>query len=53
MPAKSAKQFRFMKACEHDPKSCPPGLSPKEAKEYTKGQSPKSLPEKVKKGKKG
>lgn len=49
MPAKSKSQFRLMKACEHNEKACPPGLSPKEAKEYTSGQSPKSLPEKKKK----
>lgn len=43
MPAKSKQQFKFMKAVEggyiH-----PKGLSKKEAEEFTKGVSPKSLP---------
>ena len=42
--AKSKAQFRFMKAAEKgDVKD---GPSPKQAKEFTKGQSPKDLPEK-------
>lgn len=45
VPAKSVKQFKFMKRCETSGK-CPPGLSPQEAKEFTHGQSPKHLPEK-------
>lgn len=48
MPATSKKQFRFMKAVEHgDAKA--PGLSKAEAKEHTKGQSPKNLPVRAKK----
>jgi len=45
MPAKSKSQFRFMKAAESGSIKVP-GLSKKEAKEYTQSQSPKSLPEK-------
>lgn len=45
MPAKSKAQFRFMKAAESGNIKVP-GLSKKEAKEYTQGQSPKGLPEK-------
>lgn len=48
MPAKSKKQFKFMKAVESGSVKAP-GLSKKEAAEYTKGQSPKKLPNKVKK----
>lgn len=51
MPAKSKKQFRFMKAVESGSVKAK-GLSKKEAKEYTKGQSPKRLPESAKKKKK-
>lgn len=43
MPAVSKKQFRFMQAVAHgDAKA--PGLSPGQAAEYVKGQSPKGLP---------
>lgn len=48
MPAKSKKQFRFMKAVESGSVK-KKGLSKKEAKEFTEGQSPKKLPEKAKK----
>lgn len=44
MPAKSKKQYRFMKAVEEGAVK-KKGLSKKEAKEYTEGQSPKKLPE--------
>lgn len=44
MPAKSKKQYRFMKAVEGGYIK-PKGLSKSEAKEYTEGQSPKNLPE--------
>lgn len=44
MPAKSKSQFRLFKAVEKGDVQIP-GLSKKEAKEYTKGQSPKDLPE--------
>ncbi len=49
MPAKSKAQFRFMKAAERgDVKD---GPTKKQAKEFTRGQSPKGLPEKkTKKG---
>jgi hypothetical protein len=43
MPAKSKQQFKFMKAIETGSIKAP-GLSKKEAEEYTKGQSPKNLP---------
>ena len=50
MPVKSKAQYRFMKAVESgDLKK--KGLSKQEAAEFTKGQSPKSLPEKAKKKK--
>lgn len=48
MPAKSKAQFNFMKAVEEgDIKK--KGLSKEDAKEFTKGQSPKNLPAKKKK----
>lgn len=47
MPATSKKQYRFMKAVEGGYIKAP-GLSKKEAKEYTRGQSTKNLPEKAK-----
>jgi len=50
-PAKSRAQFRFMKAVESGSIK-PPGLSRKEAAEYTNGQRPKGLPAKAK-GKRG
>lgn len=50
-PAKSRAQFRFMKAVESGSVKAP-GLSRKEAREYTEGQSPKGLPERAKKAKK-
>ena len=46
-PVKSKKQFRFMKAVEHGDVH-KKGLSKEKAAEFTKGQSPKSLPEKAK-----
>lgn len=52
MPAKSKKQFGFMKAVEEG-KIHPKGLSKKEAAEFTKGVNPKALPTKAKKAKKG
>ena len=45
MPAKSKAQFKFMKAVESGSVK-KKGLSKKEAKEFTEGQSPKKLPEK-------
>lgn len=42
MPATSRKQFRFMKGVESGSIKAP-GLSKNEAREFTKGQSPKSL----------
>lgn len=53
MPAKSKKQFKFMKAVESGSIK-KKGLSKKEAKEFTagqKGKSYKALPTKVKKKK--
>jgi hypothetical protein len=50
MPAKSKKQFRFMKAVESGAIK-KKGLSKEEAREYTEGQSPGNLPEKAKKKK--
>jgi hypothetical protein len=47
MPAKSRAQFRFMKGVENGSIKAP-GLSKKQAAEYTSGQSPKGLPRKVK-----
>ena len=53
MPATSKKQFRFMQAVAHGiAKKKPKGLSMKEAREFVSGQSPKGLPQKVKKNKK-
>lgn len=51
MPAKSKKQFKFMKAVEggYIKKK---GLSKEKAAEFTEGQSPKKLPEKKKPAKK-
>ena len=48
MPARSRKQFRFLKAVEHGTAKDAHGLTKKQAAEFTKGQSPKSLPEKAK-----
>lgn len=48
MPVKSKAQFKFMKAVESG-KVKAKGLSKSEAKEFTKGQSPKSLPNSIKK----
>jgi hypothetical protein len=45
---RSAKQFRYMKAVESG-KVKDSGLTKEQAKEFTQGQSPKNLPEKVKK----
>ena len=50
MPAKSKAQFRFMKAVESGSVKAP-GLSKEKAAEFTKGQSPKGLPKRVKEGK--
>lgn len=46
MPARSKAQFKFMKAVESG-KAKAPGLSKREAKEFTKGQSPKGIPSKA------
>lgn len=51
MPARSKAQFRLLKGVAEGSITLP-GMSKKEAKEYTKGQSPKKLPEKVKNKKK-
>jgi hypothetical protein len=55
VPAKSKKQFRFMKMMEHNPekaKSAAPGLSKEEAAEYTESnvgkKSYSKLPEEKK-----
>lgn len=48
MPASSKAQFRFMQAVAHGAIKRK-GLTAAQAKEYVSGQSPKSLPEKVKK----
>ncbi len=50
MPAKSRAQHRFMEGVAHGTIKAP-GLSKREAVEYVAGQSPKKLPEKVKKHK--
>jgi hypothetical protein len=50
-PAKSKKQFRFMKAVEEGRAKDPHGLTKKQAEEFTRGQSPKGLPVRVKKHK--
>lgn len=50
MPAKSKQQFKFMKAVEEG-KIHPKGLSKEEAKEFTQGVKPSTLPEKAKKKK--
>jgi hypothetical protein len=46
MPAKSRKQYRFMKAVESGNIQVP-GLSPEEASEYTEGQQYEDLPKKM------
>ena len=51
MPAKSKSQFRFMEGVAHGSIK-KKGLSKKKAAEFVKGQSPKSLPEKVAKKRK-
>ena len=50
-PAKSKSQFRYFQAVAHKELKVK-GLSPAKAKEYVSGQSPKGLPERVKKSKK-
>ncbi len=50
MPAKSKAQFRFMKGVAHGSIKTK-GLTPRQAAEYVEGQSPKGLPNRVKKGK--
>ena len=52
MPATSRKQFRFMKAVESGAIKVP-GLSRAKAAEYTAGQSPKGLPERIQKARTG
>jgi len=47
MPATSRKQYRWMKAVESGSIKAP-GLSREKAAEYTAGQSPERLPERVK-----
>jgi hypothetical protein len=46
-PAKSRAQYRFMKGVENGSIKAP-GLSKKQAAEFTSGQSPKGLPRKAK-----
>lgn len=46
-PAKSKKQFRFLKAVESGNAKDAHGLTKKQAEEFTKGQSPKDLPAKA------
>jgi hypothetical protein len=48
MPAKSKAQFRFMKAVEAGDVKGKNKPTKTQAKEFTKGQSPKNLPEKKK-----
>lgn len=51
MPATSKAQFRFMQAILHDsekPKGKKKAPSKKVAREFTKGVSPKGLPERKK-----
>jgi len=50
MPATSKAQFRFMEGVAHGSIK-KPGLSPSKAAEYVSGQSPKGLPNKVRKHK--
>ena len=51
-PAKSKRQYRFMKSVEEGKAKDAHGLTKKQAAEFTKGQSPAKLPEKAKKKKK-
>lgn len=51
MPAVSKAQFRFLKGVESGSIKAP-GLSKKEAAEFTRGQKPKGLPEKKRKKRK-
>jgi hypothetical protein len=58
MPAKSRKQFKFMKAAEHNPEFAEKvGIDPEVAKEYTQenvgNKAFSKLKEKVKPKKKG
>lgn len=50
MPTKSKAQWRFMQGVEHGSIKVK-GLTKKQADEFTKGQKPKGLPNKVKKRK--
>jgi hypothetical protein len=52
MPARSRAQFRFMKAVESGAVKAP-GLSKAKAREFTAGQSPKGLPARKRRRKKG
>jgi hypothetical protein len=52
MPAVSRKQFKLFKAAEHGPTKAK-GLSKAKAKEMTAGQSPKGLPARKRRKKKG
>lgn len=53
MPTVSRRQFAFMQMCRHSPQhargKCP---SAEVAKEFTRGQSPKGLPERAPRRKK-
>lgn len=51
MPAKSKAQFRLMQAAAHGSAKLH-GMTKEKAAEYVAGQSPKKLPEKVKRTKK-
>ena len=52
MPAKSKSQYKLMQAVAHGTaKNKPKGLSREQAREFVQGQSPKRLPQKVKKKK--
>ncbi len=51
MPARSRAQFRLMQGIAHGSIKDKGGLTKRKAAEYVKGQSPKSLPERVKKAK--
>jgi endonuclease V-like protein UPF0215 family len=55
MPAVSKKQYRAMRAAEHDPKTAKAmGIKPSQAKEIADAtKNPKKLPEKAKGKKRG
>jgi hypothetical protein len=48
-PARSKRQYKFLKSVESGTAKDAHGLTKKQAAEFTKGQSPKDLPETAKK----